>query len=43
MKTIYYIKNKANGAIMFKSEIESRAQIMCNHSIEYVTSRQFQE
>ena len=38
MKTIYYIKNRANGAIMFKSESESRARIMCDHANEFVTS-----
>ena len=40
MVTVYYIKNKANGAIMFQSSIESRAQIMCNHETEYVISKQ---
>ena len=40
MKTVYYIKNRTNGVIVFQSEIESTARIMCNHQTEYVTSNQ---
>ncbi len=43
MKTIYEIKNKANGAVMFQSGIESRARLMCNHETEFVTSKEVQE